>query len=398
MTVSIWKRSPTPQQVHVDVAIVGGGVCGLSAALHFSRRGIRALVLEMHTPGSGASTRNAGFLMRGMAENYKSALDNLGHDTARNIWHWSEENLLGLKAEGVDKLPSFRPTPSCLLAFEQDEADALVESARLLSEDGFGALLVESGTDSAWASGLPLLGLVNPADATINPADLISLLVAKLGSIVVGDQEVHAIEAADGQWPCIVRTATLEVHCGSVLVCTNADAGRLYPSLAGVVRPNRGQMLALRAGGAHLDYAYYANHGHEYIRQTPDGTIVAGGCRKQHAEDERTSDDRTSEPVQRDIEAFARGILDQPIEIVARWAGTMGFSPDGVPLVGPITPEQSVWFCGGFTGHGMSLAYRTAAGVVSAMLDGIDSDPLISAFALSRVWAARGDSAPSKTS
>lgn len=390
MTVSFWGRSPAPNSFEVDATVVGGGICGLAAAIHLTRRGLRTIVLERHTPGSGASTRNAGFLMRGMAENYKVARDSLGADAARNIWQWSEENLRALRAEGVDSLAGYRATPSCLLALDRDEADDLVESARLLNEDGFGSLLIEAGSDSAWSSGLPILGLVNPSDATVNPAELIALLAAKLGSAVASNQEVHAIEPGDGVGPCIVRTATLEVRSPWVLVCTNADAGRLYPALAELVRPNRGQMLALRADGARLDYAYYANQGHEYIRQTPDGTIVVGGCRKDHAEDERTSDDRTSEPVQACIEAFARGLLDRPIEVVARWAGTMGFSPDGMPLVGPITPEGSVWFCGGFTGHGMSLAYRTSAGAVSAMLDGIESDPLATAFSLSRVWASRG--------
>lgn len=390
MTVPYWQRSTKLQTIDVDVAVVGGGVCGLSAAIHLSRRGQRTIVLERHTPGSGASSRNAGFLMRGMAENYRTARENLGPEAARNIWHWSEENLRGLQAEGVGGLSSYRATPSCLLALNPAEADELAESARLLHDDGFGSLLIESGTDSAWASGLPILGLVNPADATVNPADLIGLLAAKLGPAVACDQEVHAVEPARGGEPCLVRTGTLEVRCRRVLVCTNADAGRLFPALSGVVTPNRGQMLALRAEGARLDYAYYANQGHEYMRQTPGGAIVVGGCRKRHAEDERTSDDRTSEAVQSDIEAFARQLLDRPIEVVARWAGTMGFSPDGVPLVGPVTPEGSVWFCGGFTGHGMSLAYRTAAGAVSAMLDGPDADPLSGVFALSRVWASRG--------
>jgi glycine/D-amino acid oxidase-like deaminating enzyme len=80
-------------------------------------------------------------------------------------------------------------------------------------------------------------------------------------------------------------------------------------------------------------------------------------------------------------------LLDRPIRVVARWAGTMGFSPDGMPLVGPVGASDSVWFCGGFTGHGMSLAYRTGAGAVAAMLDGSDADPLAATFALGRVGA-----------
>ncbi|MEQ9095212.1 MAG: FAD-dependent oxidoreductase [Phycisphaerales bacterium] len=388
MTVSYWQRSSKPQLIDADVAVVGGGVCGLSAALHLMRRGLSVVVLERHVPGSGASARNAGFLMRGMAESYKVARETLGAEAAQYIWRWSEENLRGLRSEGAGDFASYRHTPSCLLALEQAEADDLVASARLLQDDGFGVLLVESGGDSAWASELPLLGLVNPGDATINPSELVALLASKLGAAVLAGQEVHTIERSPGdRAPCMVRTGSTNVRCRRVLVCTNAYVGSLLPQLAAAVRPNRGQMLALSAEGARLDYAYYVNRGHEYIRQTPDGTIVVGGCRDRFAQHERTLEDGATPEVQEAIESFARMLLDKPIRITARWAGTMGFSPDGMPLVGPVGDDGAVWFCGGFTGHGMSLAYRTAAGAVSAMLDGPDADPLASTFALDRLGA-----------
>lgn len=388
MTVPYWQRSSKPQTIDVDAAVVGGGVCGLSAALHLTRRGLSVVVLERSAPGSGASSRNAGFLMRGLAENYRVARDTLGTDTAQHAWRWSEENLRGLQSEGVSELQSYKHTPSCLLALEQDEADELIESAALLQADGFGVLLAESGTDSAWASGLPIVGLVNPGDATVNPAELVGLLASKLGTAVLAGQEVHTIEPAnahDGH--CVVRTAGATVRARRVLVCTNAYAGLLMPSLSSIVRPNRGQMLALTADDARLDYAYYVNRGHEYIRQAPDGTIVVGGCRNRFTQNEQTLDDQSTPPVQDAIEGFARMLLDRPIRIVARWAGTMGFSPDGMPLVGSVSEDDSVWFCGGFTGHGMSLAYRTAAGAVAAMLEGSDADPLAATFALGRVGA-----------
>lgn len=388
MTVPYWQRSSKPQLIDADVAVIGGGVCGLSAALHLMRRGLSVVVLERHAPGAGASSRNAGFLMRGMAESYKVARDTLGEETARSIWRWSEENLRGLRSEGAGELPSYRHTPSCILALEQDEADELASSVSMLQEDGFGVLLTESGADSAWASGLPMLGLVNPGDATVNPAELVNLLASKLGGAVLSGQEVHAIEHAEGDRAhCVVRTANATVRSRRVLACTNAYTGSLLPQLEDVVRPNRGQMLALSAEGVRLDYAYYVNRGHEYIRQTPSGTIVVGGCRGKFASHEQTLDDRSTTEVQEAIEAFARMLLDAPIHVEARWAGTMGFSPDGMPLVGPVGDDGSIWFCGGFTGHGMSLAYRTAAGAVAAMLDGHDADPLAGAFSLARVRA-----------
>jgi len=71
------------------------------------------------------------------------------------------------------------------------------------------------------------------------------------------------------------------------------------------------------------------------------------------------------------------------LPITARWAGTMGFSPDGLPLIGPVGGASSPWFCGGFTGHGMSMGYQAAHEAVDAMLEG--REPM---FSIDRVRSA----------
>jgi glycine/D-amino acid oxidase-like deaminating enzyme len=52
----------------------------------------------------------------------------------------------------------------------------------------------------------------------------------------------------------------------------------------------------------------------------------------------------------------------------------MGFSQTGLPIIQHVgtleNPAAPVWFCGGFTGHGMSMAYETTRLAVDEMLDG----------------------------
>lgn len=343
--------------------MVGGGISGVSVCLALARRGVTATLVERAELGAGASTRNAGFLMRGAADNYARAVESYGRETARALWRLTEENLRGLVAEGAAALPSFSQTPSCLLALEEEEHEALHRSFDLLREDGFAARMIDDHDDAAWSGPMrPLGGLVNPQDAMVNPAELLGLLGSKLPSAPIEHQEVHAIEP--GPEGVAVRLTDGVVLADRVVVCTNASAAELLPQLGGVVEPNRGQMLAVRAAGRRLAFAYYANHGHEYFRQASPETIVVGGCRDRHADAERTLADRTTEATQGAIERFAASILGDPIEVTARWAGIMGFSADGLPVVGPVDgadPEESrVWCCVGFTGHGMSLAYAAA--------------------------------------
>ena len=420
MTVSHWRRSfrsPTP--LDVGVCVIGAGICGVSAALAARRKRESVVILERHTLASGASSRNAGFLMRGAACHYAEAVDLYGRAQARDLWRFTEANLEGLRREGCEALPSYRRVPSMLLAlhspsqregaggwapssspwiptpaYAASNRSGLERSLTLMREDGLDADWIDAASkypdDAAWRSGLVSCALVNPHDASVNSFELMSMLAAKLAphaalasklsSPLVENQEVFAIEPqAQG---LLVRSSDFAVRARHVIVCTNAYASLLLPGFDDLVKPRRGQMLALASQGRTLAASYYCNDGSEYFRQAADGTIVVGGCRTYFADEEVGFEDRTTSSVQDALESFARAMLGyggSPLPITARWAGTMGFSPDGLPLIGPVLsslvpraqcPVPTPWFCGGFTGHGMSMGYQAAHEAVDAMLDG----------------------------
>jgi gamma-glutamylputrescine oxidase len=390
MTVSHWRRSASSvERLACDAIVIGAGVAGLSAALAFQRRGLKTVVVDRGAIGSGASTRNAGFLMRGAADHYADAIRLYGRDLARTIWAWTELNLVGLRAEGAGELPSAKRIPSALLALTPEQRDELRTAEKLLREDGFRVDWAErsipgAAPDTCFGTGRVLGALINPDDGSINPVELLSLLAGKLaagGTRVLEHREVFAVTPSGGGVE--VRSAELALRAPRVLVCLNAYAPLLLPELDGLVTPRRGQMLALSGEGIRLDASYYANHGSEYFRQAADGSVVVGGCRTYFAEREVGYEDKTTAYVQDALEKFAAEMLGLAgpdavrARLLARWAGTMGFSPDGLPLVGPVddakgttTYGPNVWFCGGFTGHGMSMGFRTAHAAVEAMLDG----------------------------
>ena len=79
------------ESIRADVAIVGGGFTGLSAALHLAERGINAIVLETNSVGWGASGRNGGQLHSGQRRDQDWLERRLGLDTARRLWRLAEE-------------------------------------------------------------------------------------------------------------------------------------------------------------------------------------------------------------------------------------------------------------------------------------------------------------------
>lgn len=80
------ERSKTTVEGHTDVAVIGGGLTGVVAALHLARRGAKVHLFEQHTVGFGASGRNGGMATTGMSIGIRHAVDKLGFDTAVRLY------------------------------------------------------------------------------------------------------------------------------------------------------------------------------------------------------------------------------------------------------------------------------------------------------------------------
>jgi gamma-glutamylputrescine oxidase len=98
-------------QVDCDVAVVGGGLAGLSAAIELADRGYRVVLLEARQVGSGASGRNGGQAIVGLACEQGTIEEQLGLDEARRIWGMTIEALdlirqLGLAEEDQSERPN----------------------------------------------------------------------------------------------------------------------------------------------------------------------------------------------------------------------------------------------------------------------------------------------------
>src|SRR5918999_3056918 len=80
------ERSRIAVGGHTDVAVIGGGLTGVVAALHLAGRGAKVHLFEQHTVGFGASGRNGGMATTGMAIGIRHAVDKLGFDTAVRLY------------------------------------------------------------------------------------------------------------------------------------------------------------------------------------------------------------------------------------------------------------------------------------------------------------------------
>jgi glycine/D-amino acid oxidase-like deaminating enzyme len=111
----------------------------------------------------------------------------------------------------------------------------------------------------------------------------------------------------------------------------------------------------------------------EYWHQTPDGSIVLGGCRAIAPDGEvGLLVEGTTPAVQAAIEGIFPRLFPQlnGLQVAQRWSGPMAFTRDHTPIADCIPGIPHAWFVGGFSGHGMPFGMRVGQLLAEAATNG----------------------------
>src|SRR5713226_3572602 len=131
------ERYPGRLPERADVLVVGGGITGMSLMHHLRARRMDAVLVERAYIAAGASGRNAGFLLAGVADNYAKAVRTYGRTRARDIWQMTLDNHDAMVEAIAGQPVGYRRIGSATLAAGNEEAAELEESHQLLNQDGF---------------------------------------------------------------------------------------------------------------------------------------------------------------------------------------------------------------------------------------------------------------------
>jgi glycine/D-amino acid oxidase-like deaminating enzyme len=120
----------------------------------------------------------------------------------------------------------------------------------------------------------------------------------------------------------------------------------------------------------------YARWGYDYWQQRPDGAIALGGARDVAGESEWTSDATPTSPVQEALERRLRDRLGVHAPITHRWAASVGYTADGLPIVSEV--RRNVWAIGGYSGTGNVIGTLLGRGMARWLLT--QDDTLVRPF------------------
>jgi gamma-glutamylputrescine oxidase len=349
---------PAPLPRRAEVVVIGGGITGVAVLVALRDRGVDAILVERDHLAAGASGRNAGFLLAGVSENYARAVARYGRGVAAEVWSFTVENhaLVAAAAATLDARHHVRG--SLTVALDAGEASSLDEAATLLAEDRLPGVITDAGGIAG-----ALRAMLNPGDGEIDPVRLVRGLAAAHADRVHEDTGVVAVD--DGPEHAAVHLDRGSIEADAVVLATNAWTAQL---LAVPISPVRAQMAATAPVPPSIARPVYAEWGNRYWRQRDDGTVLVGGFRHRALAEEVGYNISATAAVQAHIDAQIEQLVPGAA-VTHRWAGTMGFSEDGLPLVGLMPGVRRIHVCAGFTGHGMGFAVKAASALTRFVLD-----------------------------
>ncbi|WPB55294.1 FAD-dependent oxidoreductase [Xylophilus sp. GOD-11R] len=369
------------RRIDTDVAIIGGGIVGASAALALRRLGRRVVLLERDLCGSRSSGVNYGGVRRQGRAPVQLPLSLRAHA----IWARLPE-LIGVDGEYLR---------SGHFKIARSEADmASLERYRDLSRDfDLGIELISGERLRAlcpWLGGKAVGGSLCPEDGQANPR-LVSPAFARAaqraGAEIFERTPVDAVEHDGGGFTLHSSTGRLELRAAQLINCAGAWAGGLAAQFGEPVPMRSGHpAMAVTSPLPHfMDWSLGVEGGGVYGRQVARGNLVLGGGQGVALDADRA---RSTHDTIVALTAQAIALLPalRHAQIIRTWSGTEGYLPDRQPVLGASLTTPGLLHGFGFAGAGFQIG--PAAGEVLAELacTGASTTP-IDAFSIGRFSA-----------
>ncbi len=357
-----------------DVIVVGGGVVGCSIAYRLAERGRRVLLLERFGLAAGASGRNAGMTGAGSTLHARHG---------RAVYAVTSANF-GLMRQLGDELETdfeLRVSGSLDVATTPEQWAHLEHSVALQTAAGLDVRLLDRGEVQALVPALSdaILGAEYRIDrGHLWPFALVHGFAAaarRLRATIQSGANVTALARdPDGGRVRGVIVDGKRIDADEVVLATNAYTPHLLGDElpAGAIVPARGQILVTQPMPPLLAMPFSTNFDKEYGRQTPTGQILCGGYRR--LDEDQGLGHETERVSPTVLAGLARCLTSlfptlAGVNVVRAWAGIMGFTADGLPLIGKMPASPGLTVAAGFNGGGFSWAAITGQLVTDLVCD-----------------------------
>jgi gamma-glutamylputrescine oxidase len=357
-------HAPLAGEHTFDVCVVGGGISGVSAALHLAMRGMRVALLEAKHVGFGGSGRSGGQSIMGYACEQSTLEKAVGAADARRMWDVSIEglalqrDLIAKHSIDCDYVPGhmivgMKPRHDGVLRDEVDTLRARYDyhSIRFIEREELRTLIASDRYTSALHDSNG--GHLHPYRYTLG----LARAATNAGVRIFENSWVTRIDVAQSATADnLVHTAQGSVRARHLVVAGGALLGRLVPSLARKLMDIGTYIAATQPLGAERARALITNNAAaadmnwilDYFRLSSDHRLLFGG-RVSYSGVEGLDSARVLR--KRIANVFPQ--LDD-VRIEYAWGGYLDITMNRAPHFGRLGPNAL--FVQGLSGHGMVIS------------------------------------------
>lgn len=378
--------TPSELPERVDVAIVGAGFTGLSAARTLAKRGAKVAVLETNTIGWGASSRNGGMVLTGMKLGVETLATRYGMDATRRMYAASLASIdVVEQIIGEEKIDcNFSRCGHLEVACKQSHFDTYARSVEVIAQEFNHRLRIVAKSDLRGEIGSDIYygGMVDEVSAGLNPARYVAGLgraALNAGAYVFENTRVERIERAshNGGSGFQVVTSRGPMFATDLFIATSGYTSKTTPALQKKIIPIGSFIIATERLPEALAHElsprnrmiFDSKHYLYYYRLTPDNRMLFGGRAAFFPE--------TSNTIRRSAEILRRGMIGVypqlgNVRVEYAWGGTLDFCFDTMPHAGRI---DGMYYAVGYAGHGVAMATYLGAKIAEQISGGTEENP-----------------------